>query len=120
MKREQLEQIEDDLPLHQLQGQTTRANNAFREIVHRAGQLRAEINDLEQQSQNVQLPFGTGPIASSLDSALVKHNVCRQAYHGKAFVGNHVHKCCQVSTDFSGLSVQCIINYLWQYKEKNL
>ncbi len=31
----------------------------------------------------------------------MKHNVCRQAYHGKSFVGNHVHKCCQVNQIFT-------------------
>ena len=31
-----------------------------------------------------------------LDAVLTEKNVCRQAYHGKSFVGNHVHKMLQV------------------------
>ena len=42
------------------------------------------------------LTYATGPIASALDQVLHDNKVQRQAYHGKAFVGNHVQKCCQV------------------------
>ncbi|XP_071961004.1 uncharacterized protein [Antedon mediterranea] len=31
-----------------------------------------------------------------MEEVLQQNKVPRQAYHGKAFVGNHVHKCCQV------------------------
>ena len=51
---------------------------------------------LFQENTTIDLAFGTGVVASSLDEVLQKHKVQRQAYHGKAFVGNHVHKCCQV------------------------
>ncbi|XP_070569182.1 uncharacterized protein [Ptychodera flava] len=36
-----------------------------------------------------------GLLVQTLDNTLQKINVHRQAYHGKAFVGNHVHKCLQ-------------------------
>ena len=45
---------------------------------------------------STKLAYGTGPIASNLDEVLHRYKVERQAYHGKAFVGNHVHKCCEV------------------------
>ncbi len=35
---------------------------------------------------------GTGPLADSLDKALNKFGIERQAYHGSCFVGNHCHK----------------------------
>ena len=38
-----------------------------------------------------------GPCVRSLDEALKKINVQRQAYFGGTFVGNHVQKCLQVS-----------------------
>lgn len=63
---------------------------------------------LLQENQAIDLPFGTGPVAGSLDQVLQKHHVERQAYHGKAFVGNHVHKCCKVfqrSTCTHGISL---------------
>ena len=47
--------------------------------------------------QQADLAYGTGPVVSSLDKVLSKFHVQRQAYHGKAFVGNHVHRCCTVS-----------------------
>ena len=50
----------------------------------------------EKEANSADLAFGTGPIVSSLEKVLSKFNVQRQAYHGKAFVGNHVHKCCKV------------------------
>ena len=37
-----------------------------------------------------------GPFFQSLEHALVKLHVQRQAYHGGTFVGNHVHKLVQV------------------------
>ncbi|XP_070537321.1 uncharacterized protein [Ptychodera flava] len=40
-------------------------------------------------------PSGTLNLVQSLDKTLQRMNVKRQAYHGKSFVGNHVHKCLQ-------------------------
>ena len=42
------------------------------------------------------LKVGEGPITQSLDEALQRINVQRQAFHGRSFVGNHVHKCLKV------------------------
>ena len=36
-------------------------------------------------------------ISVHLDEVLKKMNVKRQAYHGKSFIGNHVHTCCKVT-----------------------
>ena len=38
-----------------------------------------------------------GPLSVHLDEVLKKMNVERQAYHGKSFIGNHVHTCCKVT-----------------------
>ena len=38
-----------------------------------------------------------GPLPVHLDEVLKKMNVERQAYHGKSFIGNHVHTCCKVT-----------------------
>ena len=38
-----------------------------------------------------------GKLVLRLDAVLTEKNVCRQAYHGKSFVGNHVHKMLQVN-----------------------
>lgn len=37
-----------------------------------------------------------GPLVTQLDKSLKEINVERQAYHGKSFIGNHVHTCCKV------------------------
>lgn len=37
-----------------------------------------------------------GPIVKRLDLTLQEMKVQRQVYHGKSFVGNHIHRCCQV------------------------
>ena len=43
----------------------------------------------------------TGKLADEqiehLDVVLKETNVERQAYHGKSFIANHVHTCCQVT-----------------------
>ena len=38
-----------------------------------------------------------GQLSVHLDEVLKKMNVERQAYHGKSFIGNHVHTCCKVT-----------------------
>ena len=38
-----------------------------------------------------------GKLVEQLDVTLKSMNVERQAYHGKAFIGNHVHICCKVT-----------------------
>ena len=50
----------------------------------------------ETQADRADPEYASGPVASSLDRVLSQFHVQRQAYHGKAFVGNHVHKCCTV------------------------
>ena len=43
-------------------------------------------------------------LTKQLDVVLKQMNVERQAYHGKSFIGNHVHICCKVTnfkTDFT-------------------
>ncbi|XP_071500072.1 uncharacterized protein [Diadema antillarum] len=55
-----------------------------------------EINDVKTAlKKTTKVPEGRGTITSSLDQALQEIHVQRQAYHGKSFVGNHVHKCLQ-------------------------
>ena len=36
-------------------------------------------------------------LTKQLDVVLKQMNVERQAYHGKSFIGNHVHTCCKVT-----------------------
>ncbi|KAJ8018162.1 hypothetical protein HOLleu_44000 [Holothuria leucospilota] len=53
-----------------------------------------------KESQQVQqsagsVPVHEGPVMKAVEDVLQKIKVHRQAYHGKSFVGNHVHRCCQ-------------------------
>lgn len=43
------------------------------------------------------MPLNEGPVIKAVENVLQKIKVHRQAHHGKSFVGNHVHRCCQVS-----------------------
>ena len=43
-------------------------------------------------------PVEDGPCVLGLEEALAEIGVDRQAYYSGTFVGNHVHKCCQVSS----------------------
>jgi predicted nucleic acid-binding Zn-ribbon protein len=95
-KRVALESAEEDLPLYVLQNEMEEIDDNFRDAATLAFKLRSDIQALEKEAETSQLSYATGPVASSLDEVLHKFKVQRQAYHGKAFVGNHVHKCCEV------------------------
>nr|XP_054764922.1 uncharacterized protein LOC129271647 [Lytechinus pictus] len=59
-----------------------------------AQEKRTEMKKLEAQVSKIpEMTEGQGPIVKALDGVLQTINVKRQAYHGKSFVGNHVHKC---------------------------
>ncbi|XP_030828702.1 uncharacterized protein LOC105439624 isoform X2 [Strongylocentrotus purpuratus] len=54
----------------------------------------SEINDVKVDlNKSSKVSVASGMIAASLDQALQDMHVQRQAYHGKSFIGNHVHKC---------------------------
>uniref|UniRef100_A0A7M5XJ63 Uncharacterized protein n=1 Tax=Clytia hemisphaerica TaxID=252671 RepID=A0A7M5XJ63_9CNID len=48
-------------------------------------------NELEYEQQET-TSIKKGPCTLELDKLLQKLHICRQAYHGKSFIGNHVHK----------------------------
>ncbi|XP_070544697.1 uncharacterized protein [Ptychodera flava] len=51
-------------------------------------------NEVEQLQKKIDAS-GDLNLVQTLDKTLQRMNVKRQAYHGKSFVGNHVHKCLQ-------------------------
>lgn len=53
-------------------------------------QQEAEVAAHRKQLQNAKVL--NGPCERSVEAALQRHGIQRQAYHGGAFVGNHVHK----------------------------
>lgn len=56
---------------------------------------RKQITEAELALSNVghrELTPRSGPISSSLDNILSTHKITPQAYHSRAFVGNHCHK----------------------------
>lgn len=55
-----------------------------------------QIKELENLTQTLPIKKSEGPCVKKLDETLNKLNVQRQAYHGKSFVGNHVHKMLKV------------------------
>ncbi|XP_022089228.1 uncharacterized protein LOC110978491 [Acanthaster planci] len=91
-KRSHLENLKEKVPLRLLDNLDNYTGN---ELVNRVNILRADIAETEHSDEKAEFEFATGPIASSLNDLLKKHKVCRQAYHGKFFVGNHVNTCFQ-------------------------
>ncbi|XP_071490789.1 uncharacterized protein [Diadema antillarum] len=55
-----------------------------------AGKLRPETA-LSKTRAN--FPIESGPVVCGVEKVLQDLSVHRQAYHGKSFVGNHIHKC---------------------------
>lgn len=53
--------------------------------------------DIEKLEQESKLHKNDGPCVKNLDDTLKLLNVERSAYHGRSFVGNHVHKLLKVS-----------------------
>ncbi|XP_071945125.1 uncharacterized protein [Antedon mediterranea] len=90
-KKLKLTEMEDAMPLIYLKGSV---DGSIITNVGKIVKLREEIESLTKCMENG-LPFGTGPIVTSLERVLQKNRIQRQAYHGKSFIGNHVHKCCQ-------------------------
>ena len=39
-----------------------------------------------------ELPHLCGPVSTNLDRVLIENKICKQAYRGKSFIGNHFHK----------------------------
>ncbi|XP_041455390.1 uncharacterized protein LOC121408131 [Lytechinus variegatus] len=53
---------------------------------------KSKLQKEKEISKLGDLPFGAGPVAMELESVLQSLQICRQAFHGGAFVGNHVHR----------------------------
>ena len=51
-----------------------------------------------------------GPFFSSLEKSLQSLNVQRQAYHGKTFVGNHVHKLLKVKYRYTLSTISVVVS----------
>ena len=51
-------------------------------LAHKITYLKEEMN----------LDLGMGPVANHIENVLQKHNIQRQKYHGKSFIGNDCHK----------------------------
>ena len=67
---------------------------------------------MELATLNKKMKINTdGPIVKSLDETLKSLNVCRQGYHGKSFVGNHVNKMLKVNT-----LIVLLIFYLYGFR----
>ena len=75
----------DDLALAQI----VRNNNQKQRLTNKMTRLAQKIDALKVE---INLTPGSGPIVQHLETILQKHNIQRQKYHGKSFVGNDCHK----------------------------
>ena len=55
-----------------------------------------QIKQIEQLEKDSTLKKNDGPLVKNLDKVLNSLHVQRSAYHGRAFVGNHVNKMLKV------------------------
>ena len=62
-------------------------------------------SELKTIKDKFDLKITSGPCVATLDKILNLLNVQRQAYHGKSFVGNHVHKIIKDSRFISSISI---------------
>lgn len=69
-----------------------------------------QITKATQIRHKAKLEMEQGPLVAALDSTLQEFRVHRQAYYGKSFVGNHIHKCCKVSAFF-----MCIHEHIFSF-----
>ena len=66
------------------------------ELQMQCRELLTEKRQLEQECQTLETELNTvktikdGPCSSSFDPVLQHHNICRQPYHGGAFICNHI------------------------------
>ena len=75
----------DDLALAQI----VRNNNQKQRLTNKMTRLAQKIDALKV---DINLTPGSGPIVQHIETILQKHNIQRQKYHGKSFVGNDCHK----------------------------
>ncbi len=95
---EQIDELQETRKeLQELSESTSAALSDIRKWDADLNHNKEELKRLEQLrdslQKSVKVPSKeSGPVVCSLDKTLQKHNINRQAYHGKSFVGNHCHK----------------------------
>ena len=97
---------------HQLEYTTFYSQHAHNQdyFTTAIAQLQTQLQELTAESQRIQAKHQqqqqeiaklesnkqfSGPCFASIEPVLQKHKVQRQAYHGGAFVGNHIHRVLQ-------------------------
>ncbi|XP_033123911.1 uncharacterized protein LOC117122443, partial [Anneissia japonica] len=90
-----IEQMRDELPLSILANSDVMSNKVA-DICYEIAVKEQKVKDLENHIDQ-ELKFASGPLATSMDDVLHANKIPRQQYHGKSFVGNHVHKACKIN-----------------------
>ncbi|XP_033110936.1 uncharacterized protein LOC117111996, partial [Anneissia japonica] len=88
-----IEQMRDELPLSILANSDVMSNKVA-DICYEIAVKEQKVKDLENHIDQ-ELKFASGPLATTMDDVLHANKIPRQQYHGKSFVGNHVHKACK-------------------------
>ena len=95
----------DQLTYNAMHSQQVTAGVEVQRVQSTIGELNLRHRLLVEQQQLLQTGFTTlqeevtnratikdGPCVQSYERVLQRYHVCRQQYHGGAFVGNHVHR----------------------------
>ncbi len=113
LTEERILEIEDEL--NDLPNNDEDETVTLEEVRKHIEKLSAEKDELEERKENLQSQLKipkqeSGPLVDSLDKGLQRNGIHMQAYHGKSFVGNDVHKFLKedVYTDvFDGMVKVC-------------
>ncbi|XP_070561953.1 uncharacterized protein [Ptychodera flava] len=71
-------------------GKVKKAQEKVQELSEEADRKISEATDVKAK-----LPKQCGFVVCGIDQALQSFGVGRHSYHGQAFIGNHVNKCCK-------------------------
>nr|XP_058961399.1 uncharacterized protein LOC131788329 [Pocillopora verrucosa] len=96
-EKQSLENIQEDYDKFVADGSVTSRQKFYHNVIHeKLLDIQLDKEKLaDEQMELAAFEKANGPLSVHLDEVLKKMNVERQAYHGKLFIGNHVHTCCK-------------------------
>ena len=89
-----LQQVTAGVQVQRVQSTIGELNLRHRQLVEQQQLLQTGFTTLREEVSN-RATIKDGPCVQSYERVLQRYHVCRQQYHGGAFVGNHVHRILQ-------------------------
>ena len=89
-----LQQVTAGVEVQRVQSTIGELNLRHRLLVEQQQLQQTGLNTLREEVSN-RATIKDGPYVQSYERVLQRYHVCRQQYHGGAFIGNHVHRMLQ-------------------------